>query len=79
MERRLRTRLRVEVLLAAISAGLFVLTLINAEWIEALTGLEPDAGSGALEFLIAAAFLVAAVVTALMARRDYRQLASLDR
>ena len=79
MERRLKTRLRVESILAAISAGLFVLTLINAEWIEALTGLEPDAGSGALEFLIAAAFLVAAVVTALMARRDYRQLASLER
>ena len=79
MERRLKTRLRVESILAVISAGLFVLTLINAEWIEALTGLEPDAGSGALEFLIAAAFLVAAVVTALMARHDYRQLASLDR
>lgn len=79
MERRLRTRLRVEVILAAISAGLFILTLINAEWIEALTGLEPDAGSGALEWLIAAAFLVAAVVIALMARRDYRQLASLGR
>jgi hypothetical protein len=79
MERRLRTRLRVEMILAAISAGLFILTLINAEWIEALTGLEPDAGSGALEWLIAAAFLVAAVVIALMARRDYRQLASLGR
>ena len=79
MERRLKTRLRVESILAVISAGLFVLTLINAEWIEALTGLEPDAGSGALEFLIAAAFLVAAVVTALMARRDYRQLAGLER
>ena len=79
MERRLKTRLRVESILAAISAGLFVLTLINAEWIEALTGLEPDAGSGALEFLIAAAFLVAAVVTALMALRDYRQLAGLER
>ena len=79
MERRLKTRLRVESILAVISAGLFVLTLINAEWIEALTGLEPDAGSGALEFLIAAAFLVAAVVTALMARRDYGQLVGLER
>jgi hypothetical protein len=79
MERRLKTRMRVESILALISAGLFVLTLINPEWIEALTGLEPDAGSGALEWLIAAAFLVAAVVTAVMARRDYRQLASLER
>jgi hypothetical protein len=45
---RLRRRLRIEVVLAVISAVLCVLTLVFPEWIEELTGLEPDAGSGAL-------------------------------
>ena len=72
---RLRRRLRIEVL-AVISAVLCVLTLVLPEWIEELTGLEPDAGSGALEWIIAGAFLVAAVVSAVLARRDYRRLAA---
>jgi hypothetical protein len=75
---RLRRRLRVEVVLAVISAALCGLTLVFPEWIEALTGLEPDAGSGALEWVIAGAFLVGAVVAAALARRDYRRLV-LDR
>jgi ABC-type thiamin/hydroxymethylpyrimidine transport system permease subunit len=73
---RLRRRLRIEVVLAVISAVLCVLTLVFPEWIEELTGLEPDAGSGALEWIMAGAFLVAAVVSAVLARRDYRRLAA---
>jgi ABC-type thiamin/hydroxymethylpyrimidine transport system permease subunit len=74
--KRLRTRLRTEVVLAVISTALCVLTLVFPEWIEELTGLEPDAGSGALEWIIAGVFLVAAVVSAVLARRDYRRLAA---
>jgi hypothetical protein len=73
---RLRMRLRIEVVLAVISAALCVLTLVFPEWIEELTGLEPDAGSGALEWIIAGVFLIAAVVSAVLARRDYRRLAA---
>jgi hypothetical protein len=73
---RLRRRLRIEVVLAVISAALCVLTLVIPEWIEELTGLEPDSGSGALEWIIAGVFLVAAVVSAVLARRDYRRLAA---
>jgi ABC-type thiamin/hydroxymethylpyrimidine transport system permease subunit len=73
---RLRARVRIEVVLAVISAALCVLTLVFPEWIEELTGLEPDAGSGALEWLVAGVFLVAAVVAAVLARRDYRRLAA---
>jgi hypothetical protein len=72
----LRRRLRIEVLLALISALLCALTLVFPQWIEELTGLEPDAGSGALEWIIAGIFLVAAVVSAALARRDYRRLAT---
>jgi hypothetical protein len=71
---RLRRRLRIEVVLAVSSAVLCILTLVTPEWIEALTGLEPDSGSGALEWVIAGIFLVAAVVSAVLARRDYRRL-----
>jgi hypothetical protein len=74
--KRLRVRLRIEVVLAVISAALCVLTLVFPVWIEELTGLEPDAGSGALEWVIAGVFLVAAVVSAVLGRRDYRRLAA---
>jgi ABC-type thiamin/hydroxymethylpyrimidine transport system permease subunit len=73
---RLRRRLRIEVVLAVISAVLCVLTLVFPQWIEELTGLEPDAGSGALEWVIAGIFLVAAVVSGVLAGRDYRRLAA---
>ena len=73
---RLRMRLRIEVVLAVISAALCILTLVMPQWIEELTGLAPDSGSGALEWIIVAVFLVAAVVAAALARRDYRRLAA---
>ena len=73
---RLRRRLRIEVALAVVSAMLCVLTLVFPQWIEELTGLEPDAGSGALEWAVTAVFLVAAVASAMLARRDYRRLAA---
>jgi ABC-type thiamin/hydroxymethylpyrimidine transport system permease subunit len=73
---RLRRRLRIEVVLALVSAVLCVLTLVFPQWIEELTGLEPDAGSGALEWIVAGIFLVAAVVSGVLARRDYRRLAA---
>lgn len=75
MERKLRIRWRIEVALAVIAFALFVLTLISAEWIEELTGWEPDGGSGELEWLVAAGFLVAAVVFAWSGRRTHRRLA----
>jgi hypothetical protein len=75
MEQRLRRRLRIEAVLAGISAALCLLTFAYPEWIEANTGLEPDSGSGALEWAIAAAFLLAALTFGALARRDRRRLA----
>ncbi len=59
----------------SLSAILFALTLVFPQWIEALTGVEPDGGSGALEFVISGVFLVAAIAFGVLARRDYRRLA----
>ncbi|HEY5663779.1 MAG TPA: hypothetical protein VIS05_07065 [Ilumatobacter sp.] len=71
MDRQLPTRFWIEVVCAALGTGLFVLTLITREWFELLTGLDPDGGSGALEFALAGALLVVALVSATAARRDY--------
>lgn len=72
-----RIRFRIKVVLAVLAAGLAVLTLITREWIELLFGIDPDKGSGALEWAIAAALFVASAVLALIARWDRkRQIAT---
>lgn len=63
---------RIEMVLAAIFAALAIVTLTWPTWIESLSGLEPDRGSGELEWLITAVFAVVAVGAALLSRRDYR-------
>jgi hypothetical protein len=69
----------IETTLTIISILLAVLTTISAEWIEELTGFEPDAGSGALEFGLPIVFAVAAVTFALLARHDLRRLRAATR
>ncbi len=71
----LRSRARFEMALAGVSFGLFALTLVYPEWIESLTGFDPDAGSGALEFAVAGALLLVALVSPALASRDRRRLA----
>ena len=72
-----RIRFRIEVVLAVLAAGLAVLTLITREWIEIVFGIDPDKGSGALEWAIAAALFVASAALALIARWDRkRQIAA---
>jgi hypothetical protein len=63
---------RIESVLAAIAAVLAVVTALWPTWIESLLGVEPDGGSGELEWLVVAALAAAAVVLALLARRDLR-------
>lgn len=44
------------------------------EWIEAVFGVEPDRGSGALEWAIAIGFLTAAATLFALGRRDRQRV-----
>jgi hypothetical protein len=66
-------RWRVEAILAVLAAALGVLTVAVPAWIEVLTGLDPDAGSGALEALIAVGLFGLAGIAAWAARGHRRQ------
>jgi hypothetical protein len=66
-------RVLAESTLAILATALAVVTAINAEWIEWLTGLDPDGGSGALEWGIVVVLSLGAVVAGALARRDLRR------
>jgi O-antigen/teichoic acid export membrane protein len=68
-----RIRFWIEVALAVIAAALAVLTLITREWIEVLFGVDPDHGSGALEWAIVIVLFIAATVLAFVARWDRKR------
>ncbi|WP_344097696.1 hypothetical protein [Microbacterium deminutum] len=54
----------VEFVLAGVFAILAILTAVNPQWIETLFGVDPDRGSGALEWIIVAVFGVLALLAA---------------
>jgi hypothetical protein len=71
-----RFRFWVEAVLAGLTTGLFILTIVSRDWIERIFHVEPDAGSGALEWLIVAALLVATIALITAARSEWRRAAS---
>jgi hypothetical protein len=73
MKRRLRSVFWWEVAGAALSAGLLVATLINKEWIETVFGIDPDAGSGLLEWTIVAVLSVATLGLLATSRVEWRR------
>jgi hypothetical protein len=74
---RLKLQARIETGVAIAAAALFLLTLISGEWIEFLTGWDPDGGSGALEMGIVVVLAAIAVGLSLRARSDWRKLKTL--
>lgn len=71
MKTRLRARFWIEISLSTLSGLLFVLTLIQRDWIEIVIGIEPDEGSGALEWLIVIGLMAATIIFALLARSEW--------
>ena len=66
---------RTEVAAALVSAALFVLTLVDPQWIERWFDESPDGGDGSAErWIVGAGFLIAALLAAVLARRERRQL-----
>ena len=64
-------RARIELGMAAVFAVLTVVTLVWPTWIESLTGLEPDRGSGEAEWWIVVVCGLATIGPGLLGGRDY--------
>jgi hypothetical protein len=73
MAARMRLRFWIEAGLAVLTAVMFVVTLFSPEWIEEVFGVEPDAGSGALEWAIVIALGLATVGSAVLARFEWKR------
>lgn len=74
--RRSKVRVRLETAIAIFAGALGILTIFWHDWIEALTGWDPDHHNGSFEWLIVAVLLVVAVAIGLLARRHWRLLAA---
>ena len=76
MTHNLRTRFWFESALALVSLAALVLTLISKSWIETLTGLDPDGGSGAAEWAVAVALTAVTISAVGMARVELKRAAA---
>lgn len=65
-------RVRIEMAAATVFAIAAVITSIWPDWIEALTGTDPDNSSGSLEWAIVAVLGVIAVVVAVLSWVDFQ-------
>jgi hypothetical protein len=65
-------RVRLEAAIAVLAGALGILTIFWRDWIEALTGWDPDHHNGSAEWLIVAGLLVVAVIMGSVSRRHWR-------
>lgn len=68
----IRKRLWVEVVVGSVFIVAFVTTLFDARWIEDVFGADPDAGNGAIEWLLVGGFAVGAVFGLGLASFEWR-------
>jgi hypothetical protein len=74
MKRRLQARVTIEAVLAIACLTMAIVTIFDREWIEELTGVDPDAGSGALEWLIVIGLGLASMILSRLAWRTAHRL-----
>lgn len=73
MPRTLRRRFWLESTLAAASAVLFLLTLFSKDWVEIVFHADPDAGTGAFEWMLVALTATIAAASFLLARWEWQR------
>lgn len=76
MGRPSKFRAALESVIALCAGSLGLVTVVWRDWIEILTGWDPDHHNGAAEWLIVAVLLTVAAVAGVAARRDWRALAA---
>ncbi len=70
----LKRRFKIDAGLALAFAALLILTLISHEWIEVLTGWDPDNGNGSVEWMLVGVLFLATITLSVRARSDWRQM-----
>jgi hypothetical protein len=78
MRVRVGPRFWVELVAAACSGALALVTLVWRDWIEVLVRVDPDHHSGALEWFTVAALIVICTANAVLARHDWNRAAVAD-
>lgn len=73
MLRTLRARFWLETVLAAVSGLSLAATLIQRQWIELVFRVDPDQGSGVLEWTIVGVLLAATILSLSLARGEWRR------
>ena len=73
MRKTLRWRFWIETSIAIVTSILFVVTLLQRDWIEIVFGVDPDNHSGTLEWLIIGALLVATITLFTLARYEWHR------
>ena len=72
--RLLRARVWVEMAVALSAGVLGILTIFWHDWIELLTGWDPDQHNGSVEWILVVGLVAVAVTMGLAARRHWRLL-----
>jgi hypothetical protein len=73
MTNHVRRRYWIESAAAVIALVLLLVTIVSREWIEFVFGVDPDGGSGALEWVIVAGLAAIALAGTLAARYEVRR------
>jgi hypothetical protein len=73
MRNALRARFWLEMGMVIVTGILFVITLVQRDWIETIFGIDPDNGSGVLEWLIVGALLVVTITLFTLAGYEWRR------
>ena len=76
MKQQLRPLFWIEALLALGNAALLVMTVVWKDWIEVVFNVDPDAGSGAVEWGGVAVTLVLTIAFVTFARGEWRRARS---